>query len=220
MRFSCARASNIPPPCPPCPTITFVLAVRMLIPRETMINGLQPGGTPVTSGPEPRGDRPRHQRPTVHCLGGPAPSSTVRSLGETDRHQRSTAHDGGNSSMPVPDAAGVEFVPSSPELHLETPLVATHEALTAATPPFPGGDVTPGFQPCPLQHVDVCPACLDPALPEGTGPGTACRWPVCGHSYHALCLARSRAHAVRPMQTGLAAGFRHRARSLVRPAWH
>ena len=70
-------------------------------------------------------------------------------------------------------SAGPEYVPSSPELHSDTPLVA------AATPPFTSGDVTPGFQPCP-----------------SSGPATACRWPVCGHSYHALCLARSRAHVV------------------------
>ena len=63
-------------------------------------------------------------------------------------------------------------------------------------------EVTPGFEPCPPQNVAVCPACLDPVLPEGAGPATACRWPVCGHSYHALCLARSRTHVQR-MQCAL-----------------
>ena len=80
-----------------------------------------------------------------------------------------------------------------------------------ATPPFPSGEATPGFQPCPPQNVDVCPACLDPVVPEGAGPATACRWPVCGHSYHALCLARSRAHVQR-MQCAL-------CRQVWRPAF-
>ena len=88
-------------------------------------------------------------------------------------------------------------MPSSPELRSDTPRVGTNEAVTVATTPFPSGEVTPGFQPCPPQNVDVCPACLDPVVPEGAGPATACRWPVCGHSYHALCLARSRAHVQR-----------------------
>ena len=107
-----------------------------------------------------------------------------------------------NRAMSAPAASGPEFVPSSPELRSDTPRVGTHEALTVATPPFPSGEVTPGFQPCSPQNVDVCPACLDPVVPEGAGPATACRWPVCGHSYHALCLARSRAHVQR-MQCAL-----------------
>ena len=105
-------------------------------------------------------------------------------------------------TVPVPAASGPEFVPSSPELRSDTPRVGTHEAVTVATPPFPSGEVTPGFEPCPPQNVAVCPACLDPVLPEGAGPATACHWPVCGHSYHALCLARSRAHVQR-MQCAL-----------------
>ena len=88
-------------------------------------------------------------------------------------------------------------VPSSPELRSGTPRVGTHEAVTVATPPFPSGEVTPGFEPCPPQNVDVCPACLGLVVAEGAGPATACRWPVCGHSHHALCLARSRAHVQR-----------------------
>ena len=104
--------------------------------------------------------------------------------------------------MSAPAASGPELAPSSPELRSDTPRVGTHEAVTVATPPFPSGEVTPGFEPCPPQNVAVCPACLDPVLPEGAGPATACRWPVCGHSYHALCLARSRAHVQR-MQCAL-----------------
>ena len=104
--------------------------------------------------------------------------------------------------MSAPAASGPAFAPSSPELRSDTPRVGTHEAVTVATPPFPSGEVTPGFEPCPPQNVAVCPACLDPVLPEGAGPATACRWPVCGHSYHALCLARSRAHVQR-MQCAL-----------------
>ena len=70
--------------------------------------------------------------------------------------------------MSAPAASGPEFVPSSPELRSGTPGVGTHEAVTVATPPFPSGEVTPGFEPCPPQNVDVCPACLDPV---GGRPG-------------------------------------------------
>ena len=68
--------------------------------------------------------------------------------------------------------------------------MATQDALTAVTPvllhgescPFVGGDVTPGLLPCLIRTID------------GVGVATPCHWPVCGHAYHALCLARSRAH--------------------------
>ena len=80
-------------------------------------------------------------------------------------------------------SAGPEYAPSLPKPRSDTPPVPTQEALTAATPSFLSGEVTPGFAPFPAQSTDVCPACLAPVVSEGTGP--ACRWPVCGHATHA-----------------------------------
>ena len=138
---------------------------------------------PLCPGPPPKNGQSRRKKA---C--GKKIKSTVNSLGEptwtAGPFQFKPAV---NRAMSAPAASGPEFVPSSPELRSDTPRVGTNEAVTVATTPFPSGEVTP-FQPCPPQNVDVCPACLDPVVLEGAGPATACRWPVCGHSYHALCL--------------------------------
>ena len=98
--------------------------------------GQLPGGTgPVINGQPPWGDRPCDQRSTAWGnRRGPQDRSSV--------NQRST--------VPCPRLLhqGPSLCPS-PELRSDTPRVGTHEAVTVATPPFPSGEVTPGFQPCP-----------------------------------------------------------------------
>ena len=71
-------------------------------------------------------------------------------------------------------SAGPDFCPSSPELCLDTPLVATQEALTPATPPFRFGQA-PGRGPAasegrkpPSRALD----CVGPATHQPRNPKT------------------------------------------------